>query len=54
MGSYKWSCKSPNMGYRYSYPTYNPLRTTHEPPSIIRLIGLIMDRVDTGVYNRPL
>ena len=24
MGSYKRSYKSPNMGYRYSYPPYNP------------------------------
>ena len=24
MGSYKWGCKSPNMGYEYSYPNYNP------------------------------
>ena len=24
MGSYKWSYKSPNMAYNYSYPTYNP------------------------------
>ena len=24
MGSYKWGYKSPNMGYKYSYPTYNP------------------------------
>ena len=24
MGSYKWGSKSPNMGYNYSYPTYNP------------------------------
>ena len=24
MGSYKWAYKSPNMGYKYSYPTYNP------------------------------
>ena len=24
MGSYKWGYKSPNMGYNYSYPTYNP------------------------------
>ena len=24
MGSYKWVYKSPNMGYKYSYPTYNP------------------------------
>ena len=23
MGSYKWGYKSPNMGYQYSYPTYN-------------------------------
>ena len=22
MGSYKWSYKSPNMGSKYSYPTY--------------------------------
>ena len=24
MGGYKWSYKSPNMGFKYSYPTYNP------------------------------
>ena len=24
MGSYKWGYTSPNMGYTYSYPTYNP------------------------------
>ena len=24
MGSYKWAEKSLNMGYKYSYPTYNP------------------------------
>ena len=24
MGSYKWSYKSPNMGYNYSYLTYYP------------------------------
>ena len=24
LGSYKWSYMSPNMGYNYSYPTYNP------------------------------
>ena len=24
MGSYKWSYKSPNMGYNYSFRTYNP------------------------------
>ena len=24
MGSYKWGYKSPNMGYKYSYPTYSP------------------------------
>ena len=23
----------PNMGHKYGYPTYNPLITTHEPPS---------------------
>ena len=23
MGSYKWGYKSPNMGYDYTYPTYN-------------------------------
>ena len=23
-GSYKWGYKSPNMGYNYSYLTYNP------------------------------
>ena len=24
MGSEKWGYKSPNMGCKYSYPTYNP------------------------------
>ena len=24
MSSYKWGYKSPNMGYNYSYPIYNP------------------------------
>ena len=24
MGSYKWRYTSPNMGYMYSCPTYNP------------------------------
>ena len=24
MGTYKWGYKSPNVGYKYSYPTYNP------------------------------
>ena len=33
MGSYEWGYKSPNMGYKYSDPTYNPTVTTHEPPS---------------------
>ena len=33
MGSYQWGYKSSNMGYKYSYPTYNPTITTHEPPS---------------------
>ena len=23
MGSNKWGYKSPDMGYKYSYPTYN-------------------------------
>ena len=23
-GSYRWVCKSPNTGYKYSYPAYNP------------------------------
>ena len=33
MGAYNWGYQSPNMSYNYSYPTYNPLITTHEPPS---------------------
>ena len=28
MGSYMWSYKSPNIGYNYSCPTYNPIRIT--------------------------
>ena len=35
MGSYKWGYKSPNLGYNYSYPTYSPTQTTHEPPSAL-------------------
>ena len=38
MGSYKWSYKSPNIGYNYSYPTYLTLLiTTHEPPSSVHI-----------------
>ena len=34
MGSYKWGYQSPNLGYKYSYPTYNSVYiATHEPPS---------------------
>ena len=33
MGSYKCGYKSPNMGYMYSYTTYN----YHEPPSSFQL-----------------
>ena len=29
IGSYTWGYKSPNMGYKYSYPTNNP--TYHYP-----------------------
>ena len=25
MGSYIWGYKSLNMGYKYGYPTYNPI-----------------------------
>ena len=28
------------MSYKYSYPTYNPLITTHEPPSMLCYILL--------------
>ena len=31
MGSYKWGYKSPNMGYTYSYPTYNPTYNYPKP-----------------------
>ena len=31
MGSYKWGYKSPNMGYKYSYPTYNPTYSYPKP-----------------------
>ena len=31
MCSYKWAYKSPNMSYKYGYPTYKP--TYHYPPS---------------------
>ena len=33
MGSYKWGHRSPNMGCKYSYATFYPLITTHEPPN---------------------
>ena len=32
MGSSKWDYMPPSMGYKYAYPTYNSLITTHEPP----------------------
>ena len=32
MGSYKWGHKTPNMGYKYSYPTYNPTYNTLKIP----------------------
>ena len=40
MGSYKRGYKSPNIGYRYSYPTYNPIHSypCNEPPSTV--VGL--------------
>ena len=28
---YKWGYKSPNMGYKYSYPTYNPTYNYKSP-----------------------
>ena len=40
MGSYKWGYKSPNVGYKSSYPTYNP---THELPMNLQA-GLRRDR----------
>ena len=42
VGSYKWGFKSPNMGHKYGYPTYNPLITTHEPPSRVYSKGAEM------------
>ena len=32
MGSYKWSDKSPNIGWNYSYPTYNYLEALNPRP----------------------
>ena len=31
MGSYKWGYKSPIMGYKYSYPTYDPTYNYPKP-----------------------
>ena len=40
MGSYKWGFESPNMGNKYSYPTYSPtFLTTHEPQSSVADAG---------------
>ena len=39
MGSYKWSYKSPNMGYCIVTLLISPHITTHEPSS--RVIGLL-------------
>ena len=47
MGSYKWSYKSLNMVYNYSYPTYKPTyKTTHEPPSMNTLLGVFKAFLD--------
>ena len=39
-GSHKWGYTSPSKGHKYSYPGYNPLVATHEPPSGRRRLGL--------------
>ena len=45
MGSYKWGYKSPNIRYKYSYPTVVVLLnlhvTTHEPPSSLIIRPLL-------------
>ena len=61
MGSYKWSDKSPNLGYNYSYPTHNPTynypgtskyRTTQTGPGQPRL-SLLPPRARTTPSQRP-
>ena len=47
MGSYKRGYKSPNMGYKYSYLTYNP---THNYPGT-RWFGCFGDESVLGVLG---
>ena len=55
MGSYKWGCKSPNMGYNYSFPSYNPTYiTTHEPPSTLKLRRESLDRLLSLAFMESL
>ena len=44
MGSYKWGYTSTNMGYKHSYPTYNPAQnyTRTDPFQGGRLITLLI------------
>ena len=39
MDSYEWGYKSSNMGYEYSYPTYNPILY---PAMKLQVLGLRM------------
>ena len=40
MGSYKWSCKSLNIGYNYGYLLRTPRITTRKPPSRVQGCGV--------------
>ena len=53
MGSYKWGYKSPTIGYENGYPTYNPLITTHEPPSTVAE-RMLQAGIETVVASTPL
>ena len=40
MDSYKWSYKSPNVGYNYSCPTYNPKPKPFTLPLVVCQAGI--------------
>ena len=56
MGSYNWGYKSPNMGYKYSYPASNPtvLRGYGQQPKALECTDVASPHRACNHYNRSL